>query len=331
MKGNMDMKLRSSKLVRSLAGIALTAIAVTLLPMASGFWDTAILTSAVSPAPQTPENHPPSVQSVKGQTVPDVMIELSLTASDADGDPVVLRLCELPRLGTASIDGSTLQYTPASGKTGTDKFSYQATDTLGNQSEPAQIQIKITKNKAKLTYSDMGQSTSHYAALKLAEAGIMTGEQIGAAYFFHPNETVTRSEFIAMVSALGGLDVQQTAQTDFADDGGLSDWVKPYISAAAASGWVSGYPAASGACEIRGQNPITLAEASVLLRHLLGDGNAIETASLAADYAPAWAQSACAVLTAADILPSGTTASSSRAPITRETACELLYRTLEQL
>ena len=42
-----------------------------------------------------------------------------------------------------------------------------------------------------------------------------------------------------MVSALAGLDLEETAQTDFADDGGLSDWVKPYISAAAANGLVS--------------------------------------------------------------------------------------------
>ncbi len=319
------MKPRSSTLRIRLAGLCLVAMFATFLPAAAAFWDTAVPTADVA------SNRAPSAQAVEGQTFTGVMIELPLTATDPDGDSVLLKLVDLPRLGTASINEDKLQYTPQEGKTGTDKFTYLAMDTFGNQSEPAEIKIKITKNKAKLTYSDMGQSASHYAALQLAEAGVMTGEQIGASYFFHPNETVTRSEFIAMVSALAGLDLEETAQTDFADDGGLSDWVKPYISAAAANGLVSGYQTASGACEIRGQNPITLAEASVLLSNLLGDDYAVQTASIDASYAPAWAQNACAVLTAADVLPDGTTAADSREPITREDACELLYRTMEKL
>lgn len=319
------MKPRSSNPRARLAGICCVAMFATFLPAAAAFWDTA------APASASTSNRAPTAEAVEGQTVPGVMIELPLTASDPDGDAVLLKLVDLPRLGTASIDGGKLQYTPQEGKTGTDKFTYLAMDTFGNQSEPAQVKIKISKNKAKLTYSDMGQSAAHYAALQLAEAGVMTGEQIGAAYFFHPNETVTRSEFIAMAAALAGLDLEETAQTDFADDSGLSDWVKPYISAAAANGLVSGYQTASGACEIRGQNPITLAEASVMLSGLLGEDYAVQTASIDASYAPAWAQNACAVLTAADVLPEGTTSQDSREPITREDACELLYRTMEKL
>lgn len=317
------MKPRPTTLRARLAGAALAVMFACFLPAAAAFWSTA--------APASASNQAPSVQAAEGQTFPGVMIELSLTATDPDGDPVLLKLADLPRLGTASIDGDKLQYTPQPDKTGTDRFTYLAIDTMGNQSEPAEIEVKIVKNKARLTYADMGQSASHYAALCLADAGVMTGEQIGASYFFHPNETVSRSEFIAMAAALADLELEQTTQTDFADDSGLSDWVKPYISAAAASGLVSGYQTASGACEIRGQNPITLAEASVMLSNLLGEDAAVQTASADVSYAPAWAQNACAVLTAADILPRGTTAEDSRAPVTREQACALLYRTMEKL
>lgn len=307
-----------------LAGACLVAMFATFLPASASFW------SAVSAeVPAAAGNSAPTVQPVEGETFAGVMIELPLEASDPDGDAVLLKLIDLPRLGTASIDGNKLQYTPQEGKTGTDKFTYAAIDTAGNESKPAQIKIKIAKNKSKLTYSDMTESPSHYAALCLAEAGVMTGEKIGASYFFDPNDTVTRSEFIAMVSALADLPMEQTTQTDFADDSGLSDWVKPYISAAAACGLVSGYQTASGACEIRGQNPITLAEASVMLSGLLDDEYAVQTSSIDASYAPAWAQNACAVLTAADILPNG--ASAAGDAITRETACELLYRTMQKL
>lgn len=311
-----------------LAGACLVAMFATFLPASAAFWSTA---SKDVPAASTSGNSAPTAQPVQGETFTGVMIELPLTATDPDGDAVLLKLIDLPRLGTASIDGSKLQYTPQEGKTGTDKFTYAAIDTVGNESKPAQIKIKITRNKAKLTYSDMGMSAAHYAALCLAESGIMTGERIGASYFFHPNETVTRGEFIAMVSALADLPIVQTAQTDFADDSGLSEWVKPYISAAAASGLVSGYQTASGACEIRGQNPITLAEASVLLGGLLDEEYAVQTASIDASYAPAWAQNACAVLTAADVLPDSAQTLDSSDPITRETACQLLYRTMEKL
>lgn len=310
-----------------LAAAVLIAMFATFLPAATAFWGS----QTSNALPDTSQNSPPVAEPVQGETYPGVMLELKLRATDPDGEVVLLKLDEMPRMGTATINGDTLQYTPGEEKTGTDKFSFVAIDPLGNESKPAQIKIKVVKNKAKLTYADMARSPAHLAALRLSEAGIMTGEKIGTSYFFHPSNTVTRGEFIAMVSSMAGLPTTHTAQTDFLDDSGLSDWVKPYISAAAASGLVSGYQTASGACEIRGQNPITLAEASVLLNNLMGDGYAVQTVSIPSEYAPAWAQNACAALSAANVLPESTKDQDSRDPITRETASELLYRTMERL
>ena len=56
-----------------------------------------------------------------------------------------------------------------------------------------------------------------------------------------------------MTAAAADLSVEPTDQTDFADDSGLSAWAKPYISAAAANGLVSGYATVSGVSEIRGE------------------------------------------------------------------------------
>lgn len=306
--------------------ISLLCLVVFCFGTAGAFWDT------VQVSDITQKNSAPTVKEVSGETFTDVMIELPLTVNDKDGDAVLLKLIDLPKLGTASITGNSLQYTPLAGKTGTDKFSYAAIDTFGNQSEPAEIKIKISKNKSKVTYSDMIDDPAQYAAICLAQEGITTGKKIGTAYFFSPDETVTRSEFIAMAAAASGLDIKETSQTDFIDDSGLSDWVKPYVSAAAANGLISGYQTASGGCELRGENPITLAEASVILSNMLSDqSSVVQTAAINTDYAPAWAQSACAVLTASNILPDGITSESSTAPITRATACELLYRTMQQL
>ena len=206
----------------------------------------------------------PVVQPVTAQTCVDIAVEAELSAADADNDVVLYQLTEKPRLGTAKIEGSTLYYTPGR-KAGRDSFHYTAVDAEGNTAQPAAITIEIKKNKTGLTYSDMDGDPAHYAAIYLAQKGVMTGETIGSCAFFHPNRPVTRSEFIAMTAAAADLSVEPTDQTDFADDSGLSAWAKPYISAAAANGLVNGYATVSGVSEIRGEKTITTAEAGVVL------------------------------------------------------------------
>ena len=139
------MKPRSSTLRIRLAGLCLVAMFATFLPAAAAFWDTAVPTADVA------SNRAPSAQAVEGQTFTGVMIELPLTATDPDGDSVLLKLVDLPRLGTASINEDKLQYTPQEGKTGTDKFTYLAMDTFGNQSN----RRKSKSNHQKQSQTDL--------------------------------------------------------------------------------------------------------------------------------------------------------------------------------
>ncbi|MGI6181752.1 MAG: S-layer homology domain-containing protein [Agathobaculum sp.] len=270
----------------------------------------------------------PSVQAVEAATCSGVPIEIALTAADAENDIVLFQLTEQPRLGTAVIAGSTLTYSPVK-KTGKDKFSYTAVDANGNTAAPAQITVTIEKNKAKLTYADMEGNPAHYAAIRLSAAGLMTGEKIGGCFFFRPAQTITRNEFIAMAATLAALPVEPTEQTDFADDSGLSPWAKPFISTAAANGLVSGYPT-DGLSEIRGQNPITLAESCVVLNNLLSNAESsiqpVVSAQHAADMD--WAQSAVSQLMHSSVLSSETAHTPSDTPLTRQQACEMLYRTM---
>ncbi len=270
----------------------------------------------------------PVVQPVSAQTCVDIAVEAELSATDADNDVVLYQLTEKPRLGTAKIEGTTLHYTPGH-KTGRDSFRYTAVDAEGNTAQPAVITIEIKKNKTGLTYSDMDGDPAHYAAIYLAQQGVMTGETIGSCAFFHPNRPVTRSEFIAMTAAAADLAIEPTSETDFADDGGLSAWAKPFISAAAANGLVSGYATASGMSEIRGEKTITMAEASVVLDHLLGgtlDGVQYVW-SMSGHSAQDWAQPAMARLERASVLTSAQVQDTER-PLDRRDACEMLYRAL---
>ena len=270
----------------------------------------------------------PIAQEIEAETYVEIPIEIELQAMDTDNDIVLYQLTEEPRLGTASIQGNILSYSPGA-KAGKDKFSYTVVDAEGNTAQAAQITIEVQKNRAKLTYSDMVGNPAHYAAIYLAEKGIMTGESIGGCSFFRPTQTVTRSEFIAMAASIAELPIEPTEQTDFADDAGLSPWAKPFVSTAAASGLVNGYQITGGLNEIRGQNPITLAEASVIINNLLSesmDGLQFTLADTHSDMD--WARSAISSLDRLDILSPLTTMQNDDSPITRQDACEMLYRAM---
>lgn len=129
----------------------------------------------------------PVVQPVTAQTCVDIAVEAELSAADADNDVVLYQLTEKPRLGTAKIEGSTLYYTPGR-KAGRDSFHYTAVDAEGNTAQPAAITIEIKKNKTGLTYSDMDGDPAHYAAIYLAQKGVMTGETIAAVRFPSPTD-----------------------------------------------------------------------------------------------------------------------------------------------
>ena len=299
---------------------AVILLPITILIMA------AAIASSLSTA--SAAGNIPIAQEIKAETYVEIPIEIELQAMDTDNDIVLYQLTEEPRLGTANIQGKILSYSPGA-KAGKDKFSYTAVDADGNTAQAAQITIEVQKNRAKITYSDMVGNPAHYAAIYLAEKGIMTGESIGGCSFFRPTQTVTRSEFIAMAASIAELPIEPTDQTDFADDAGLSPWAKPFVSTAAASGLVNGYQTTGGLNEIRGQNPITLAEASVVVNNLLSesmDGLQFTLADTHSDMD--WARSAISSLDRLDILSPLTTMQSDDSPITRQDACEMLYRAM---
>lgn len=271
------------------------------------------------------------MQDIAFETCVGASTEAALSAQDADRDVVLFQLTERPRLGTAEIEDDRIIYTPGA-RTGKDEFSYTAVDAEGNTAAPAKITVRIGKNRAGLTYSDMEGDPAHYAALCLAARGIMQGERIGDCAFFRPSQTVTRSEFIAMAASAAKLRIKPTDRTDFADDSGLSAWARPYISAAAADGLVCGYETAGALNEIRGQNPITLAEASVVTANLLGDAAGVrEVMAAEHDEAADWAQRAVSAMARAEILDESTASGSASAPLTRRDACVMLCRAIERL
>jgi hypothetical protein len=86
----------------------------------------------------------PSCTDAAADTAAGTPISIALSCSDANGDPLTRSLAHAPANGTASaFDGSRLTYTPATGFTGADSFTYTAT-ALGVQSAPATVSLNVT-------------------------------------------------------------------------------------------------------------------------------------------------------------------------------------------
>lgn len=85
------------------------------------------------------------------------------------------------------------------------------------------------------TYPDVKESDWFYQAVTtLASRGILTG----AGDAFHPNEKITRGEFITLLVRLVGVD--ENASSSFVDVP-ETDPIYPVVSTAAQRGWIGGY------------------------------------------------------------------------------------------
>ncbi len=253
-----------------------------------------------------------------------------LTAVDPEGDAVTYRLAQKPARGSLELtDPATgaFVYTPYENKTGRDAFTFVAEDSQGNASEPAKVTLRIRKPDTKVTYADMSGVASCNAAIRMAEEDVMVGERIGESYYFRPDETVSRSQFIAM--AMSALDAQPLADaisTGFADDADIPTWCKGYVSAALQQGVVRGYPDETGRVVFAPENTVTRAEAAVILDRMLSVTDvAVTTFYPDTVAAPAWAFQAAVNLESAGVLETSAAGSLGlEEPLTRGQCAQML-------
>ena len=194
-----------------------------------------------------PEEGAPVAQDLQIRTYRGIPYQAQFLASDGEGDDITYAVEEAPGKGTVEVDGANFTYTPEEGATGGDRFTYTATDSAGHVSVPATVTVTIEKVKSGVTYADTEGSAAAVAAQDLAEAGIFTGAQIGGQYYFEPDRTVSREEFLAMVLETAGREVTEVTMTGFCDDEGIPAWAKAYAAAGVADGVVQGSTTEEGA------------------------------------------------------------------------------------
>ena len=215
------------------------------------------------------ENAAPIAEDLVLKTYKGVAISSRFAAVDPDGDLVTFQIMDSPARGQVVMDENdpaAFTYTPYEGKKGKDTFTYVAIDAKGNSSKPATVKVSIQKQTTAVSYSDLAGDPAHYAALRLAEAGVYTGRKVGDLYCFDPDATFTREEFLAMaMTAAGKAPLSDVTLTGFYDDGDISAWAKGYVSAALVVGTVEGSRNHLGQTVFTPGSPITQAEAAVII------------------------------------------------------------------
>ena len=107
----------------------------------------------------------------------------------------------------------------------------------------------------------------------LSSLGVINGYEDGS---FRPNATITRAEFVTMLSQFAPVSEGTSRFSDVPAD----HWASRYIVSAAAKGWVSGNPDGT----FLPAKPISRAEAVTIMNRVLGrDASAAETQAILKD------------------------------------------------
>lgn len=302
-------------LMRTAAVLALTAVLLT--GSASALFG--------KKAQETPPEGAPQVWDLEIRTYRDIPGQGQFLASDPEGDEMTFALTAEPRKGVVVIEGNGFTYTPDEGITGSDHFTYTATDSQGHTSAPARVTVSIDKTRSGVDYADTKDSPAARAAQTLAEKGVFTGGKIGDLYYFQPDQPVSRGEFLAMALETAGREVTSVTMTGFCDDAAIPTWAKAYAAAGAADGVIRGSATAEGVA-FRGDETITFNEAATILDRVLDLGD-VDLDVWYADRgaAPSWAAQAVGNMEAVSVLAAGSFGSQSmEQAVTRADAARML-------
>ena len=118
-------------------------------------------------------------------------------------------------------------YTPRSGRSGRDSFSYSLSDGSGSPLRETRVRIRIMEQSEGVYYEDMRGRAEAFAAARLSEEGLFTGEYLVGRYCFNPEKPVTRGEFLSICLSLSGRPILSAVQcTGRQDDAAIPAWMK---------------------------------------------------------------------------------------------------------
>lgn len=296
------------------------AASVTYLPI---FEDRVEQSATMTISIRGKQNKAPVAEDSAAETYKNLANTGKLKVTEPEGENMTFTIVRQPKRGEVTIqeDGS-FTYTPKKNKVGVDSFVYTATDEAGNVSREATVTITILKPTSAGQYSDTTGRSCRFAAEWMKNTGIFVGEQVNGQQCFNPEKTVSRGEFLAMLTKTLQIPVDDTAEyTGFTDE--CPDWLKPYLAAALRSGLTANWPEE----EVFGADqPISGAEAALLLQNAMdltvvqSDEELTEVVDAEAETVPVWAADALTTLNS-----NGFTLTAQDS-LTRAQVAEILYQ-----
>lgn len=253
----------------------------------------------------------------------------TLSAYDPEGDPLTFEIVSAPRNGLVLMTDASCGayvYLPRLGYTGTDSFRYVARDLYGNYSAAATVSVRVEAPSVSVEYADMTGRQEYNAALTMTEAGIMNGTVLGEKTYFHPDQTVSRIEFLQMaMQTVGVTSLPNVSDTGFADDDAIAADAKGYVAAAYRLGYIEASEDSKGNINFLPDESLTRAEAAVwLCRMIRAQASEITPVFADADEIPSWADDAIATLSSLGILTPMAGNISPNEPVTRGQTAQML-------
>lgn len=114
----------------------------------------------------TPVNDAPTADNKTASTNENTAVGITLSGSDPESDPLTFSLASGPSNGTVSISGSTATYTPTTGFSGTDTFTYTANDGTVS-SAAATVTVTVVADNAAPVASNVSALTLEDTAITI--------------------------------------------------------------------------------------------------------------------------------------------------------------------
>ena len=267
-------------------------------------------------------------------------LSASLDANIVSGENVSYAITVQPTHGTvvqSGESGKNYIYTPEKDYHGTDSFSFRLEEGK-KYSNSATVSITIkqdTSNVIPFNYIDMKDHWANYSASHLAARGLIIGEEIGNRFYFKPEKTMTRGEFMLFLLAITESNVDaeiDVSKVKFADSSSTPDWLLEAAKVAYSRGILKG-SAEGEKIYLNLDKTITRVEAATMISNVLGDKDSTKEIKYKdVGMIPSWALKAVKNLSAYKIIQgdvAGTFRPMSR--LTRGEAAELSFKLLKQL
>ena len=195
-----------------------------------------------------------------------IALQGTLVAEDPDVDSLHFEIVSYPQNGTVALNAATGQfsYLPGEDFSGDDSFTWRVQDERGGYSEVATVNVTVHERPTQPLFADIADPNTQSAALRVAHKALMGGEALGGKHYFHPERTLTRGAFVAILMKAAEIDFPEADNTGYADDAEIPLGLKGAVLYAKGQNWLG------NGTSFRPNDPITRAEAAQIAAAVLG-------------------------------------------------------------